>query len=195
MKAYVLSEMGKGVGAWQQVERPDPVAGAGEVLVGFRAASLNFRDLMIAGGFYTGAVKKDVIPLSDGAGEVLAVGEGVTQFKTGDRVTGAFVPSWKDGPSRAGYFDLALGGGIDGMLAQKVVLPAAGVVRIPAHLSWEEAATLPCAAVTAWNALMESQHSLKPGSTVLILGSRWCVGLRAAIRESGGPARHRNFEQ
>jgi NADPH:quinone reductase-like Zn-dependent oxidoreductase len=171
VKAYVLSEVGKGVGAWKLVERPDPVAGPGEVLIGIRAASLNYRDLMIAGGVYVRPLKEEVIPLSDGAGEVLALGEGVTQLKVGDRVMGAFAPRWIDGPLHPRYLDFALGGSIDGMLAEKAVLPSSGVVKIPTHLSWEEAATLPCAAVTAWHALMESQPPLKPGSTVLVLGS------------------------
>jgi NADPH:quinone reductase-like Zn-dependent oxidoreductase len=109
------------------------------------------------------------IPCSDGAGEVVAVGEGVTAWRPGDRVMGIFMQNWMEGPLTAAKARGALGGDIDGMLAEEVVLRQEGLVAVPAHMSFQEAATLPCAAVTAWNALSASE--LKPGSTVLILGT------------------------
>lgn len=171
MQAYIMSEPGKGVGAWKKVEKTDPTPKASEVLIGVRATSLNYRDLLIAKGSYGPGIKENCIPLSDGAGEVLAVGENVSQFKVGDRVAGTFFQYWNNGPVNSHEVQYALGGNVDGMLAQKVVLSEHGVVKIPDHLSYEEAATLPCAAITAWNALMESSTPLKPGSTVLTLGT------------------------
>jgi NADPH:quinone reductase-like Zn-dependent oxidoreductase len=160
------------VGAWKLVDRPDPAPGPGEVLIGVRATSLNFRDLMIAKGTYIGAQKKDVIPLSDGAGEVLAVGENVSKFKPGDRVMGAFFQNWESGPIQPNVFASDMGAAaLDGVLAEKIVLRSSGVVKMPSVLSYEEAATLPCAGVTAWNALFESSPPLPVGSTVLTLGT------------------------
>lgn len=171
MQAYIISDAGKGVGAWKKTALPDPSPGPGEVLVGVRATSLNYRDLLVARGSYGSHLKKNCIPLSDGAGEVLAIGAGVSTFKVGDRVAAAFFQDWQAGPIRASYYGSALGGARDGMLAEKVVLSASGLVKVPAYLSFEEAATLPCAAVTAWNALMESKAPLKPGSSILTLGT------------------------
>ncbi len=172
MKAYVMSEAGKGVGAWKLVERADPAPEPGQVLIGVRAASLNYRDLMQAKGMYPGPLPKDFIPLSDGSGDVLAVGEGVTQFKPGDRVSGNFFQGWIAGPPLPSNFrNSALGGPLDGMLAEKIVLRSEGVVKVPTHLTHEEAATLPCAALTAWHALFEETAPLKPGGTVLTLGT------------------------
>jgi NADPH:quinone reductase-like Zn-dependent oxidoreductase len=120
-------------------------------------------------GLYNPKLKLPRIPCSDGAGEVAAVGDGVTRWKTGDRVAGIFMQNWLDGPLTPAKAKGALGGDIDGMLAEYVVLKDTGLVRLPEHLSYAEAATLPCAAVTAWNAL--AAGSLKPGATVLILGT------------------------
>jgi len=131
-----------------------------------RATSLNYRDLMMARGS-----RDEIIPLSDGAGEVAAVGEGVTRFAPGDRVTSCFFPNWVDGGVTPEYVAEALGGGTrDGMLAELVALPERAVVATPAHLSDEEAATLPCAALTAWHAIFEAA-SLRPGQTVVLLGT------------------------
>jgi NADPH:quinone reductase-like Zn-dependent oxidoreductase len=128
-----------------------------------RAASLNFRDLaIIAGKYFRGPLTEDTIPLSDGAGEVAAVGAGVTQFAAGDRVVATFTQ---------GNPPAALGYPLDGTLAEYAVFPADGLLRLPPHLSFEEAATLPCAGVTVWNALMHGPRSLKPGETVLALGT------------------------
>jgi len=172
MRAYVLSEPGTPGAAWKQVNRPDPVAGAGEVLIGVRAASINYRDLAQVKGQYPGLPKKEFVVLSDGSGDVLAVGERVSQFKVGDRVAGNFFQNWISGPLQwANFRGSDLGGSLDGMLAEKVVLQADGVVPIPSSLSHEEAATLPCAALTAWHALFEGTAPLPPGSTLLTLGT------------------------
>jgi NADPH:quinone reductase-like Zn-dependent oxidoreductase len=172
MKAYVLNEPGKGPGAWEMVERAAPVPGPEEAIVAVRAVSLNYRDLMIARGQYFRGIRQGVIPTSDGAGEVIAVGGMVTKVKPGDRVMNAFFPSWESGPIYPGAIRLNLGAAnLDGMLAEKIAFPASALVRIPDYLSYEEAATLPCAAVTAWNALFESSAPLPAGSTVLTLGT------------------------
>jgi NADPH:quinone reductase-like Zn-dependent oxidoreductase len=151
-------------------EAPDPEPAAGEAVVRVRACSLNFRDLLVARGSYGRAVKAPLIPLSDGAGEVTAVGEGVTRVKPGDRVCGAFFQRWIEGELDDEKATSAMGGGINGMLSEKVCLSAEGLVRAPSHLSFEEAATLPCAALTAWNALFRSGR-LRPGESVLVQGS------------------------
>jgi NADPH:quinone reductase-like Zn-dependent oxidoreductase len=139
------------------------------VQVRIHAVSFNYRDLMMVKGLYNPKLQLPRIPCSDGAGEVIAVGDGVTAWKPGDRVAGIFMQNWIDGPATPEKTKGALGGDIDGMLAQSVILHAAGLVVIPAHLSFEEAAALPCAAVTAWNALLAAQ--LKPGASVLIQGT------------------------
>jgi len=167
MRAWQISSFG--IDSLQFVERPTPVPGPGEVLVSIRAISLNYRDLLMIRGLYNSRMRLPRIPCSDGAGEVLAVGEGVTAWKPGDRVMGIFMQNWLDGPLTAPRAKGALGGDIDGMLADSIVLRETGLVRIPDHLSYQEAATLPCAAVTAWNAL--SAGDLKPGGTVLVQGT------------------------
>ncbi len=167
MRVWQISSFG--IDSLELVDRPDPIPGPGQVRVKVRAVSLNFRDLLLVKGFYNPKLKPLCIPCSDGAGEVDAVGPGVTAWKPGDRVAGIFMQNWIDGePTRAKTVG-ALGGDLDGMLAEQVVLDQKGLVAIPAHLSFEEAATLPCAAVTAWNALAAS--NLRPGSTVLIQGT------------------------
>ncbi len=158
-----------GVEKLELVERATPEPGFGEVLVKIHAISLNFRDLMMVKGLYNPRLKLPRIPCSDGAGEVVAVGAGVTQWKTGDRVAGIFMQRWIDGPATPEKIKGALGGDIDGVLAEYVVLSENGVVEIPEHLSYQEAATLPCAAVTAWNAL--AAGDVRPGATVLVQGT------------------------
>jgi NADPH:quinone reductase-like Zn-dependent oxidoreductase len=149
---------------------PEPVAGPGQAVVRVRACSLNFRDLLVAKGTYGRAVQAPLTPLSDGAGEVLSVGSGVTRVKPGDRVCGIFMQKWLQGGPDDEKAASAMGGAIDGMLAEKVCLHADGLVAIPEHLSFDEAATLPCAAVTAWNALFVSGR-LQPGESVLVQGT------------------------
>jgi len=151
------------------VERPDPVPGAGQVTVRMRAASLNYRDLLTVQG-KGGAYKLPLVPFSDGAGEIVAVGEGVTRVAVGDRVCPMFFQSWFDGGPSASNRRLALGGTLPGVLQELRVLDAEGVTRIPDHLSFPEAATLPCAALTAWRALFE-EAALRLGQTVLVQGT------------------------
>ena len=141
-----------------------------QVLVQVHAVSLNYRDLMVVKGVYNPKLHLPRIPCSDGAGTVLAVGSAVTAFQPGDRVAGIFMQNWQDGYPSPAATRGALGGDIDGMLATHVVLPETGLVPIPAHLTFAQAATLPCAAVTAWNALFSATH-IHPGSTVLIQGT------------------------
>lgn len=169
MRAYILRKP-DGIDALQQVEVPVPSPGRGQILVRVHSCSLNYRDYAIAIGAYRAGAKADLIPLSDGAGEVMDVGEGVTRFKAGDRVAGCFFQSWVAGEAPPNAHALALGGGVDGMLADYVVLEQDGAVAIPEHLSYDEAATLPCAAVTAWNALVE-HGGLIAGKTVLVQGT------------------------
>jgi NADPH:quinone reductase-like Zn-dependent oxidoreductase len=169
MKVYEIREP-KGVESVKLVERSDPQPAHGEVLIRVKAASLNYRDLAVARGGYGRGVPSPVIPLSDGAGEVVATGPGVTRVTTGDRVAGIFMQTWTAGGLDEEKGRSALGGAIDGMLAEYVVLNQEGVVKIPEHLSYEEAATLPCAAVTAWNALVSS-GKLIAGDSVLTLGT------------------------
>lgn len=167
MRAWQISSFG--IDSLEFVERPTPTLGPGEVLVAVRAISLNFRDLLMVKGFYNPKMRLPRIPCSDGAGQVVDVGPGVTAWKPGDRVCGIFMQNWLDGPLTAERTRGALGGDIDGMLAEHVVLKEDGLVEMPEHLSYQEAATLPCAAVTAWNAL--DAGDVKPGSTVLIQGT------------------------
>ncbi len=151
--------------------RPLPQPSRDEVLVRLRANSLNQRDIMAARGTLPRSGEATgVIPLSDGAGEVVAVGEDVRSLVVGDRVIGLFFRRWQAGPLRPEYGRATPGSDIDGLLTQYAVLPEAGVLRFPGHLSHAEAATLPCAAVTAWSALFP-KSGLLPGETVLVLGS------------------------
>jgi len=167
MRVWQISSFG--VDSLEFVERPTPSPDAGEVLVRVRAISFNYRDLLVVKGLYNPKMKLPRIPVSDGAGEVVAVGDGVNLWKPGDRVAAIFMQHWLDGPPTAVKSRRALGGDIDGMLAEYVVLKDTGLVAIPDHLSFQEAATLPCAAVTAWNAL--AAGNVQPGGTVLIQGT------------------------
>lgn len=149
--------------------RPRPEPKSDEVLIRIRAVSLNYRDLInlrnTAGRNVAGR-----IPASDGAGEVVAVGSDVKTWRPGHRVAGCFFPTWIDGRFELSHHQHDLGGTIDGVLAEHIVLPAEGLVRVPDYLTFEEAATLPCAAVTAWTALVE-RGGLQSGQTVLALGT------------------------
>ncbi len=151
-------------------ERPEPKPGYGQVLLRMKAFSLNYRDLMMVKGLYNPKLKLPFVPLSDGVGEVVALGEGVTRVKIGTRVAGVFMPQWVDGELTEAKAKRTLGGGVEGVLAEFVVLDAEGVTPVPAHLTDEEAATLPCAAVTAWNALV-NEGKVKAGDTVLVQGT------------------------
>ena len=168
MRAFQISQFG--LEHLRPVELSVPTPGPGTVLIHVHAVSLNYRDLLLVRGHYDPKLNMPRIPLSDGAGEVVAVGEGVTHWQVGDRVVGLFLQHWQDGEPSQEKSRGALGGDVDGMIAEYVVLPEEGVVRFPAHLSYEEAATLPCAALTAWNALMVAA-AVKPGDTVVIQGT------------------------
>ncbi|MCZ4279377.1 NAD(P)-dependent alcohol dehydrogenase [Kiloniella laminariae] len=142
--------------------------GPGEVRLRMHATSLNYRDLLVANGSTPQTKEGGLIPLSDGAGQIIAIGEGVTDFTPGDRVANMFWRDWQSGAFDPQY--TAMGASIDGVLAEEVILPTKALVKIPDFLSYEEAASLPCAALTAWNALMET-GDLKPGQTVVTLGT------------------------
>src|SRR5437588_5682586 len=169
MRAYRIDSFGS-VDGVVQGSRDDPRSGTKEILIRVRASSLNYRDLMVLKGGGRGPTKLGVVPLSDGAGEVAAIGGGVTRVKIGDRIAVCFHPRWFGGPIKPDYLTDRLGAHIDGVLAEYAVFNEEAVVRLPSHLSFEEAATLPCAAVTAWVALT-GHRRVTAGDTVLIQGS------------------------
>jgi NADPH:quinone reductase-like Zn-dependent oxidoreductase len=168
MKSYHAS-LGSGLAGLTLREHDVPKPGVREVLVRVRANSLNARELSILRGQYPLPVKPDVVMVSDGAGDVVELGEGVTRAKVGDRVAVTIFPRWFDGPF-SWQVASQIGGSLDGMLTEFIAVSEDAVVAIPEHLSYEEAATLPCAAVTAWNALVGAKP-LYAGQTVLTLGS------------------------
>jgi NADPH:quinone reductase-like Zn-dependent oxidoreductase len=169
MKAYEVRETTGLDGLALNSSRPEPQPGHGQILVRMRAAALNYRDQGVIKGVY-GYTKFPVIPLSDGAGEITAIGPGVTQFKPGDRVTSTFFVNWTGGRMPPDASRNSLGGMVDGVLAEYVLLNETGAIKITDHLSFEEAATLPCAALTAWNAVVEAGR-IKAGKSVAILGT------------------------
>ena len=170
MRAYQILP-GANIDGLQCIEYPERALGLGEVRIRVHAVSLNYRDLMVASGNYLVTVDDPIIPCSDGAGEVLAVGPGVSRVQVGDRVAGSFFPHWIDGAPTPDKVRHGLGGDIDGMLAEEVVLHEDALAIVPPSLSFIEAATMPCAAVTAWNAIFVSSNNVKPGDTVLLLGT------------------------
>jgi len=170
MKCYVIPAL-TGIDSLTLVERPDPTPGPRQVLVRVRASSLNYRDLStVEAKNARAAPKPDLIPLSDGAGDVVAVGPGVSRVKTGDRVAGCFMQKWIGGAIDEVAMASAMGGAIDGMLTELAVLEEDGVVKLPADLTFEEGATLPCAGLTAWHALIEIGN-IKAGDIVQTQGS------------------------
>src|SRR5215510_4859774 len=197
MRAYELQPR-DGFDALTLVERKAPPLGPTDVRVRVRAVSLNFRDLTIARG--AKKRKAPVVPASDGAGEVIEVGAAVTRHKVGDRVAAAFFPNWLDGGMSDHAHAAALGGSHDGMLAEEVVLPETAWVRMPARLSFEAAATLPCAGVTAYHALFEAAQ-LRAGDVVLLQGTGGvsmfglqlarAAGARAIVTSSSAAKRER----
>lgn len=159
-----------GIDALECVEHACPQPGPGEVKVRVRASAINYRDLSTVRDPVGRNIPLPRVPNSDAAGEVIAVGDGVTGFAIGDRVASCFFENWEDGACTSVAMAGALGGPVDGVLAEEVVLRASGVVHLPAHLDFAEAATLTCAGVTAWNAVVE-QARVKAGDTVLLLGT------------------------
>ena len=170
MRLFEINEFG--VEQIKLVVKERPTAGIGEILVRIRAASINYRDLMVVNGRYNPRMKMPAIPLSDAAGEVVEVGEGVTKWTVGDRLMPIFAQQWIDGGVTEENRKTSLGAGAqwDGVLREYATFSEHSVVRIPDHLSFEEAATLPCAALTAWNALSVSGR-LRAGESVLTLGT------------------------
>jgi NADPH:quinone reductase-like Zn-dependent oxidoreductase len=190
------ANLGGGIDGLVVREDHCPQPAGGQVLVRVRASSLNFRELMILDGWYSLPVKPDVVPCCDGAGEVVAVGDEVHRVRVGDRVCAAVFPRWRAGRFRLDVAD-QLGGRLDGTLREYALFDEDALVSIPEHLSFEQAATLPCAAVTAWNALTGGR-GLAPGERVLTLGSGsvslFAIQLAAAldarvIATAGGPAK------
>ena len=169
MKSYEIQAFG--FESLQLVDQPEPKPGPGQVLLKMRAWSLNYRDLMVLKGQYNPKLKMPAVPLSDGVGEVVQIGQGVARVKVGDRVAAAFMPKWISGEIHEAAARSALGGGGPaGMLAEYVAISEEGVVTVPEHLSDEQGAALPCAAVTAWHALVPEGH-VKSGDSVLVLGT------------------------
>ncbi|HSD27021.1 MAG TPA: NAD(P)-dependent alcohol dehydrogenase, partial [Vicinamibacteria bacterium] len=169
MKAFEIQKS-FGLDSLAAVDRPDAIPGPGQVVVRMKAVSLNYRDLLMVRGHYYPKQPLPLIPLSDGAGEVVLVGDGVTRAKVGDRVMAIFAQRWISGEPTKAKLLSALGGPLDGTLCEEMVLDEEGLVHVPPHLSWEEAATLPCAAVTSWSALV-TEGGIEPGDTVLVLGT------------------------
>jgi NADPH:quinone reductase-like Zn-dependent oxidoreductase len=169
MRAYELPKR-TSIDDLKLVERDVPKPGARQALIRVKACSLNFRDLAIVLGSYRAPVRDNVIPLSDGAGEVVEIGAGVTRLKAGDRVTASFFPRWMGGPIRAEKVEMALGGSADGMLAEYAAIDEDALLKLPDHFSFEDGATLPCAGLTAWQALSVFGHT-SAGDTVLMQGT------------------------
>lgn len=153
------------------VERPNPVASPGQVVIKVKSTSINYRDLLMVKGHYNPKQPLPLIPFSDGAGEVISIGDSVTRLAVGDRVAGCFFQGWTDGrPTRQNTAGTSLGGPLNGMLAEYVALDESGVVKVPEHLSFTEASTLPCAPLTAWSCMWR-HGNVRPGDTVLTLGT------------------------
>lgn len=169
MKAYQLQGP-HGIDGMKLVERPVPAPGPGQVLVRIKAASLNYRDLLTVKGGYGSRQKFPLVPVSDGAGVVESVGPGVKDFTPGDRVIGSFFEGWLGGEPSEAKMRTSLGGAVDGVLCEYRIWPSQALVRTPEHLTDPEAATLPCAALTAWSAVVKLGN-VRPGQTVLTQGT------------------------
>ena len=184
MKVWELGEQ-KGIPSLRMVERPEPKPGPGQAVVAMKAASLNRRDVGVTQGTYGGAKPATRIPLSDGAGDVVAVGEGVTGIKVGDRVTATHFTPWLDGAFDPAFFGSDLGITVDGWLAEKALVPASCLIPIPASLSYGDVAALPVAAVTAWAVIVEF-GGVKSGDTVLTLGTGGVSSFALQIAKMNG---------
>jgi len=180
MRAWIVPAGCTSAAGLTRVDRPDPTAGPGQVVVRMRAVSLNYRDqAVVKGQYFGGPVPRDLVPVSDGAGEVVSVGADVTTVAIGDRVAGTFFQPPPQGPA-------ALGSPLDGVLSDYAVLAEGGVIRIPDGLSFEGAACLPCAGVTAWHALFAAGRSIVPGETVLVLGTGGVSMLALQLARAAG---------
>ncbi|RXZ80426.1 NAD(P)-dependent alcohol dehydrogenase [Paenibacillaceae bacterium] len=169
MKAYVI-QGGFGLDHIVEVDRPIPAPARGEVLIRMKAVSLNARDIGVIDGFYNSKLNEPLVPVSDGVGEVVALGEQASKFRIGERVSPIFTQSWKSGEATQENWISSLGSPLQGLLAEYVVLPEEGLVRVPQYLTDVEAATLPCAGVTAWHAIVE-EGKVKAGDTVVVQGT------------------------
>lgn len=187
-RQYQLQKTGDAPAVLKLVDAPVRQPADNEVLVKVHATSLNRRDIYVSRGQYPGPMKANLVPLSDGAGEVVALGPRATRFKKGDRVAAIFFPKWIEGRPKPEYLGSLGGGSTDGMLSQYVTLNEDSLVAIPKHLSYEEAATLPCAGVTAWNALVTRGHT-QPGDFVLLQGTGGVsiLGLQLAVALGARP--------
>lgn len=170
------------------VEAPVPQPGAHQVLIKVFATSINRHDIFVWHGQFPVGPRQTLVPMSDGAGQVVAAGAGVTRFHVGDRVAGIFFQNWVSGPAPANVGQGSLGSSVDGMLSQYVALDETGVVKIPKSLTYEEAATLPCAGVTAWNGLF-TRGRMQPGDYVLLEGTGGVslLGLSLALADGAKP--------
>ena len=187
MRQWIIPQGNDCLDNLRLVEVPVPQPGPGEVLIRVRACSLNYRDqAIVTGNYFGGKVGSDQVPLSDGAGEVAALGEGVDDFAVGDRVSSIFFMNWMDGPPNPGAGPATGATPAPGLLSEYVVLPAKSVIPMARSLSFAEAATLPCAGVTAWHALMEGPHPLQPGESVLVLGTGGVSLLALQIAKAAG---------
>jgi NADPH:quinone reductase-like Zn-dependent oxidoreductase len=169
MREYQLVSL-DGPSGLRFVEKHSPAVGPRQIKMRVHAASLNYRDLMVVSGAYNPKQKLPLVPLSDAAGEILEVGDDAAPWKVGQRVATCFFDNWVAGTMTPAAQKTARGGAIDGVLAEEIVVNTTGLVAVPDHLSWEEAACLPCAGLTAWHAVVEVGQT-KPGDTVLLLGT------------------------
>src|SRR5512139_1351284 len=187
MRRWIIPQGNDTLEGMRLVDVPVPQPGPGEVLMRVRACSLNYRDqAIVTGNYFGGKVNCDQVPLSDGAGEIAAVGEGVSAFAVGDRVSSIFFMNWMDGPPNPQAGPATGAPPAPGMLQDYVVLPASSVIPMARSLSFEQAATLPCAGVTAWHALMEGPHPLAAGESVLVLGTGGVSLLALQIARAAG---------
>jgi NADPH:quinone reductase-like Zn-dependent oxidoreductase len=180
MRAWIVPAGCTSLDALRLGEKPDPVAGPGQIVVRMRAASLNYRDqAVVRGQYFGGATPRDLVPVSDGAGDVVSVGAGVTSVSVGDRVAGTFFQPTPNGPA-------ALGSPLDGLLSEYAVLVDGGAVKLPGAVDYEAAACLPCAGVTAWHALFGIGRPIAPGDTVLVLGTGGVSMLALQLARAAG---------
>ncbi|KQY10554.1 alcohol dehydrogenase [Massilia sp. Root133] len=165
---YAIQLVEPSLTAFRRTSLPDPQPAAGDVVIRLRAAALNYIDVAVATGDFPGATLP-IVPVADGAGDIVALGAGVTNVALGDRVIPHFMPDWLDGPMRPERIAAMRGITLPGSLSEYVAVPARSVVRLPDHLDFVQGAALPIAATTAWNAVRSA--SVRPGSTVVILGT------------------------